>query len=121
MHNRTPLEKKYKAVKLLSASQRMWGNRIVPRFREVARELDMKPQNLTTIWQNREAIEIRANRNLSHSQISKIDEDEIKQVKKRANQLLSKHENDDYSKMKVDKLIEAIDDIFEGLFLTLNR
>ncbi len=121
MHNRTPLEKKYKAVKLLSASQRFWGGRFVPRFREVARELDMTPQNLTTIWQNREAIEIRANRNLSHSLISKIDEDEIKQVKKRANQLLSKHENYDYSKMKVDKLIEAIDDIFEGLFLTLNR
>ena len=27
----------------------------------------------------------------------------------------------DYSKMRVDKLIEAMDDIFEGLFLTLNR
>ncbi|MCH8273121.1 MAG: hypothetical protein IIB41_07685, partial [Candidatus Marinimicrobia bacterium] len=56
MWHRTPLEKKYKAVKLLSASQRMWGNRIVPRFREVARDLDMTPQNLTTIWQNSEAI-----------------------------------------------------------------
>ena len=121
MWYRTPLEKKYKAVKFLSASQRFWGGRFVPQFREIARELDMTPQNLTTIWQNREAIEIQANRNLSHSQILKIDEDEIKQVKKRANQLLSKHENDDYSKMKVDKLIEAMDDIFEGLLLTLNR
>ena len=81
----------------------------------------MTPQNLITLWQNREAIEIRANRNLTHSQISNIDEDEIKQVKKRANQLLSKHKNDDYSNMKVDKLIEAMDDMFEGLFLTLNR
>ena len=121
MWHRTPLEKKYKAVKLLSASQRMWGNRIVPRFREVARELEMTPQNLTTIWQNREAIEIRAKQNLSPNQILKIDEDELKQVKKRANKLLSKHENADYSKMKVDKLIEAMDDMFEGLLLTLNR
>ena len=121
MWHRNPLDKKYKAVKLLSASQRFWGERFVPRFREVARELDMTPQNLTTIWQNREAIKIRANRNLPPSQISNIDENEIKQVEKRANQLLSKHENDDYSKMKVDKLIEAMDDIFEGLFLTLNR
>ena len=121
MQNRTPLDKKYRAVKLLSASQRFWGSRFVPRFREVARELDMTPQNLITIWQNREAIEIRANRNLSQSQISNINENEIKQVKIRANQLLSKHENDDYSNMKVDKLIEAMDDMFEGLFLTLNR
>ena len=121
MQNRTPLDKKYRAVKLLSASQRFWGSRFVPRFREVARELDMTPQNLITIWQNREAIEIRANRNLTHSQILKIDENEIKQVKKRANKLLSKHENADYSKMKVDKLIEAMDDMFEGLLLTLNR
>ena len=121
MWHRTLLEKKYKAVKLLSASQRFWGGRFVPRFREVARELDMTPQNLTTIWQNRKAIEIRANKNLSLNLISSIDEDEIKQVEKRANQLLSKHKNDDYSKMKVDKLIEAMDDIFEGLLLTLNR
>ena len=121
MWHRTPLEKKFRAVKLLAASQRFWGNKFVPRFREVARELDMTPQNLTTIWQNREAIEIRANRNLSSGQILKIDEDEIKQVKKRANQLLSKHENNDYSKMKVDKLLKATDDLFEGLFLLLNR
>ena len=118
---RTPVEKKYRAVKLLSASQRMWGSRFVPQFRKIARELEMTPQNLTTIWQNREEFEIRANRNLSSGQILKIDEDEIKQIKKRANQLLSNHENDDYSKMKVDKLIEAMDDMFEGLFLTLNR
>ena len=121
MWYRTPLEKKYQAVKLLSVSQRFWGSRFVPRFREVARELDMTPQNLITIWQNREEIEIRANRNLTHSQISNIDEDEIKKVKERANQLLSKHENDDYSKMKVNKLLNATDDLFEGLFLTLNR
>ena len=121
MQNRTPLDKKYRSVKLLSASQRFWGGRFVPRFREVARELDMTPQNLITIWQNREAIEIQANRNLSHSQISNIDEDELNQIQKRANQLLSKHINDDYSNMKVDKLIEAMDDMFEGLLLTLNR
>ena len=121
MWHRTPLEKKYKAVQLLSASQRMWGNRFVPRFREIARELEMTPQNLITIWQNREAIKMRANCNLSPNQISNIDEEELKQVEKRANLLLSKHENNDYTKMKVDKLLEATDDLFEGLFLTLNR
>lgn len=81
----------------------------------------MTPQNLTTIWQNREAIEIRANRNLLPSQISNIDEEELKQVEKRANLLLSKHENNDYSKMKVNKLLNATDDLFEGLLLLLNR
>ena len=121
MWHRTPLEKKYQAVKLLSVSQRFWGSRFVPQYRKVARDLDMTPQNLTTIWQNKEAIEIRANRNLSSGQILKIDEDEIKQVKKRANQLLSKHENDDYPNMKVNELLNATDDLFEGLFLTINR
>lgn len=121
MWHRTPLNKKYKAVKLLAASQRFWGGRFVPRFREVARELEMTPQNLTTIWQNREAIEIRAKRNLAPILILNIDEEKFRQVRKRANQLLSKHIDDDYSKMKVGKLIEAMDDMFEGLFLTLNR
>ena len=121
MWHRTPLDKKYRAVKLLAASQRFWGARFVPRFREVARELEMTPQNMTTIWQNREAIEMRANRNLSPNQISNIDKEEIRRVEERANQLLSKHKNNDYSKMKVNELLEATDDMFEGLFLTLNR
>ena len=121
MWHRTTLEKKYKAIKLLSVSQRFWGEKFVPQYREIARELEMTPQNLTTIWQNREAIEIRAKRYLPPSRISDIDEEELKQVEKRANLLLSKHENDDYSKMKVGNLIEAMDDIFEGLFLTQNR
>ena len=95
MWYRTPLEKKYEAVKLLSASQRFWGEKFVPRFREVARELDMTDQNLTTIWKNREAIEIRANENLSNNQISTIDAEEFKQEEKSANQLLFKHEKED--------------------------
>ena len=121
MWYRTPLEKKFRAVKLLAASQRFWGNKFVPQFREVARELDMTPQNLTTIWQNREAIEIRAKRNLSPNQISNIDLEEIEQVEKRANQIWHKHENNDYSKMKVNELLNATDDLFEGLFLLINR
>ena len=68
MQHRTPLAKKYKAVRLLAAFRRSWGDRFVPKFREVARELGLKPQVLPTIWENREAIEERAKRRLPGEQ-----------------------------------------------------
>ena len=89
MQNRTPLDKKYRAVKLLSASQRMWGNRFVPCFREISRELEMTPQNLTTFWQNRDENVAEQNGILFYY-YSEDEEPAIPVLKKRS---LSKPEN----------------------------
>ena len=65
--HRTRLEKKYRAVKMLSASQRTWGDKFTPQFRPIARQLNMKPQNLVFMWKNRDAIVERAKRKLPES------------------------------------------------------
>ena len=40
--HRTPLAKKYRIIKLLSISQRTWGDKYIPQFKKTAKELKMK-------------------------------------------------------------------------------
>ena len=85
--HRTRLEKKYRAVKMLSASQRTWGDKFTPQFRLVARQLNMKPQNLVFIWNNRDAIVERAERKLPESVRNTINHETIVKINKDAENL----------------------------------
>ena len=115
MWYRTPLSEKFRAVKLLAVSQRFWGDRFVPKFREVAREMEMTPQNLTTIWRNREAIEKRAIRDLPEVLRENIEGEASQRLLRESLTTLAAHTGEDYENMPVGKLIKAFDETFNTL------
>ena len=72
---RTRLELKYQAVKKLEQSQRTHGLEFVPKFREVAREMELPPQLLVELWRRRLLIIERAKRKLPEETLKKIDKE----------------------------------------------
>ena len=72
-YSRTPIEKKYLAVKMLQANCRSWGDDFVPKIRQVARDLKLTPQNVKLLWDNREDILKRSESRIPESKRKEID------------------------------------------------
>ncbi len=120
--HRTRLETKYRAVKLLSISIRAYGANPTPRFAQVARELEMTKQNLSEIWDNREAIIERAKRRLPKSVIESIDLETLLLLRASSLKIITALENKDFSKMSISALISALNSILDGLIaLNMNK
>ena len=113
--HRTRLEKKYRAVKMLSASQRTWGDKFTPQFRPIARQLNMKPQNLVFIWKNRDAIVERAKWKLPESVRNTIKQETIVKINKDAEKTVKALSGKDYKKMKMRDFIKAFDAMTDAL------
>ena len=112
--HRTRLEKKYGAVKMLSASQRTWGDKFTPQFRLIARQLNMKPQNLVFMWNNRDAIVERAERKLPESVRNTINQETIVKINNDAEKTLKTWGRKDYKKMKMSDFIKCFDAITDA-------
>ena len=120
--HRTTLAKKYRAVKMLSASQRTWGDKFTPQFRLVARQLNMKPQNLVFMWNNRDAIVERAERKLPESVRNTINQETIVKINKDAEKTLKTWSGKDYKKMKMRDFIKGFDAMTDVLIkLKMNQ
>ena len=120
--HRTRLEKKYRAVKMLSASQRTWGDKFTPQFRLIARQLNMKPQNLVFIWNNRDAIVERAERKLPESVRNTINQETIVKINTDAEKTLKTWSGKDYKKMKMRDFIKGFDAMTDVLIkLKMNQ
>ena len=113
--HRTTLAKKYRAVKMLSASQRTWGDKFTPQFRLIARQLNMKPQNLVFMWNNRDAIVERAERKLPESVRNTINHETIVKINTDAKKTLKTWSGKDYKKMKMRDFIKAFDAMTDAL------
>ena len=119
---RTTLAKKYRAVKMLSASQRTWGDKFTPQFRLIARQLNMKPQNLVFMWNNRDAIVERAERKLPESVRNTINQETIVKINKDAEKTLKTWSGKDYKKMKMRDFIKGFDAMTDVLIkLKMNQ
>ena len=120
--HRTRLEKKYRAVKMLSASQRTWGDKFTPQFRLIARQLNMKPQNLVFIWNNRDAIVEQAERKLPESVRNTINHETIVKINTDAEKTLKTWSGKDYKKMKMRDFIKGFDAMTDVLIkLKMNQ
>ena len=120
--HRTPLAKKYRAVKMLSASQRTWGDKFTPQFRLIARQLNMKPQNLVFMWNNRDAIVERAERKLPESVRNTINQETIVKINTDAEKTLKTWSGKDYKKMKMRDFIKGFDAMTDVLIkLKMNQ
>ena len=120
--HRTTLAKKYRAVKMLSASQRTWGDKFTPQFRLIARQLNMKPQNLVFIWNNRDAIVERAERKLPESVRNTINQETIVKINTDAEKTLKTWSGKDYKKMKMRDFIKGFDAMTDVLIkLKMNQ
>ena len=120
--HRTRLEKKYRAVKMLSASQRTWGDKFTPQFRLIARQLNMKPQNLVFIWNNRDAIVERAERKLPESVRNTINQETIVKINTDTEKTLKTWSGKDYKKMKMRDFIKGFDAMTDVLIkLKMNQ
>ena len=120
--HRTRLEKKYGAVKMLSASQRTLGDKFTPQFRLVARQLNMKPQNLVFMWNNRDAIVERAERKLPESVRNTINQETIVKINTDAEKTLKTWSGKDYKKMKMRDFIKGFDAMTDVLIkLKMNQ
>jgi hypothetical protein len=113
--HRTRLEKKYKAIKLLAISQRYWGSRFIPYYTKVARDLKMTPQNLEFMWNNRKAIEERANRILPRSIRKSIEDMVLLRLTKEANNTLLDLKEAEYDEMSISQFIKAFDSLTDVL------
>jgi len=120
--HRTTLAKKYRAVKMLSASQRTWGDKFTPQFRLIARQLNMKPQNLVFMWNNRDAIVERAERKLPESVRNTINHETIVKINTDAEKTLKTWSGKDYKKMKMRDFIKGFDAMTDVLIkLKMNQ
>jgi len=120
--HRTRLEKKYGAVKMLSASQRTWGDKFTPQFRLIARQLNMKPQNLVFMWNNRDAIVERAERKLPESVRNTINQETIVKINTDTEKTLKTWSGKDYKKMKMRDFIKGFDAMTDVLIkLKMNQ
>ncbi|MFC1786304.1 hypothetical protein ACFLZA_02960 [Candidatus Neomarinimicrobiota bacterium] len=61
---------KYNAIILMGLSQREWGVEYLPKFRSIARELNITPQNLHYLWKNRKEIISKARNSIPEEILS---------------------------------------------------
>ena len=107
---------------MLSASQRTWGDKFTPQFRPIARQLNMKPQNLVFMWKNRDAIVERAERKLPESVRNTINHETIVKINKDAEKTLKNWRGKDYKKMKMRDFIKGFDAMTDVLIkLKMNQ
>ena len=119
--HRTPLAKKYRIIKLLSISQRTWGDKYIPQFKKTAKELKMNPMNLVFMWNNRDAIKERAKRKLPESIRNEIDNQVGAKQYLQSQKLLNLYRDKDYSKMPLKDFIKAFQDITDAHITLIKR
>lgn len=101
------LQEKYRAIKLLQVSRRLYDIDFKPQFRKTARELGTTHPNLIFIWKNRQKIIDRAKRKLKQSELQAID-NEAKMLLNLEYVQLNKQK--DISKLSNRQLIERFKD-----------
>ena len=74
----------------MGLSQRDWGSEYLPKFRSIARELNMTPQNLHYLWKNRKDIISRAKNSLPNEVMTALKNNAIKKTSPILNQIFMK-------------------------------
>jgi hypothetical protein len=110
-YRRTPIEKKYLAVKMLQANCRTFRDGFVPRIRQVARELDLTPQNVKLLWDNREDILKRSETKIPESKRKEIDKKVKKQLDNKVESWLQQSKRKDYNEVPVKELIKSFGEL----------
>ena len=111
---RTRLEMKYGAIKKLELSQRTHGLEFVPKFREVAREVELPPQLLVELWRRRLLIIERAKRKLPEETLIKIDKETSLKITKEAVKVFCKIEQTDLDKLPMRKFIKLYNELCDA-------
>ena len=110
-YRRTPIEKKYLAVKMLQANCRTFRDGFVPRIRQVARELDLTPQNVKLLWDNREDILKRSETKIPESKRKEIDSKVNKELDNKVELWLQQSKRKDYSQLPVKELVKSFGEL----------
>ena len=110
-YRRTPIEKKYLAVKMLQANCRTFRDGFVPRIRQVARELDLTPQNVKLLWDNREDILKRSETKIPESKRKEIDSKVNKELDNKVESWLQQSKRKDYNEVPVKELIKSFGEL----------
>tara|TARA_B100000315_G_C14320630_1_gene470604 strand:+ start:79 stop:468 length:390 start_codon:yes stop_codon:yes gene_type:complete len=113
--SRNSLKRKYEALKILEFSQRSFGDNYIPKFREIARELNMTPQNLHFLWKNRDSIEKRAKSQLSKETIDTIENLAVNMFLKEIITMLHSLKKLEYDKLPINQLRLLMNSIFDNL------
>lgn len=111
---RTKLEVKYQAVKKLEASRRTYGLDFTPKFRAVAREIELPPQLLVELWRRRLSIIERAKRKLPEDTLQQIDDDTSCEIIKEALTVSCEIDQTDLDKLPMRKFIKLYNDICDS-------
>ena len=110
-YSRTPIEKKYLAVKMLQANCRTFRDDFVPRIRQVARELELTPQNVKLLWDNREDILKRSETKIHESKRKEIDSKVNKELDNKVESWLQQSKRKDYNEVPVKELIKSFGEL----------
>ena len=110
-YSRTPIEKKYLAVKMLQANCRTFRDDFVPRIRQVARELELTPQNVKLLWDNREDILKRSETKIPESKRKEIDSKVNKELDNKVESWLQQSKRKDYNEVPVKELIKSFGEL----------
>ena len=110
-YRRTPIEKKYLAVKMLQANCRTFRDDFVPRIRQVARELELTPQNVKLLWDNREDILKRSETKIPESKRKEIDSKVNKELDNKVESWLQQSKRKDYNEVPVKELIKSFGEL----------
>lgn len=110
-YRRTPIEKKYLAVKMLQANCRTFRDNFVPRIRQVARELQLTPQNVKLLWDNRVDILKRSESRIPESKRKEIDKKVKKELDNKVESWLQQSKRKDYNEVPVKELIKSFGEL----------
>ena len=110
-YSRTPIEKKYLAVKMLQANCRTFKDNFVPRIRQVARELKLTPQNVKLLWDNREDILKRSESRIPESKRKEIDKKVRKELDIKLDSWLKQSKRKNYKEVPVKELIKSFGEL----------
>ncbi|MEA3475685.1 MAG: hypothetical protein U9R23_04510 [Candidatus Cloacimonadota bacterium] len=111
------LQEKYRAIKLLEVSRRLYDMDFKPQFRKTARELGTTHPNFIFIWKNRQNIIDIAKCKLKHSELQEIDSE----AKMRLNlEFIQLYKQNDISILSNRQTIKRIKDTTD-LYLKLTK
>ena len=110
-YSRTPIEKKYLAVKMLQANCRTFRDNFVPRIRQVARDLKLTPQNVKLLWDNREDILKRSESRIPESKRKEIDKKVMHELDDKVELWIKQSKRKDYKKLPVKELVKSFGEL----------
>ena len=110
-YSRTPIEKKYLAVKMLQANCRTFRDGFIPRIRQGARELELTPQNVKLLWDNREDILKRSETKIPESKRKELDSKVNKELDNKVESWLQQSKRKDYNEVPVKELIKSFGEL----------